>query len=115
LGFKNIINWSKFDNPIMANSKTVNCRDFIFHIENMLKVPEMYAQNAGSLEDQLQVLYEYAIGSMENRARYHRFCRSKNGGTVHSLASVYKEIKDIMPVLREFYDPEIAKMKLEIE
>lgn len=102
----------------MEKSKTVMCGDFVLHMESMLKRPEMYAQNAGSLEDQMLVLYEYANHFMdfrEVREKYFRFCKNINGTAVTTLASTHKNIQDIAPVLRTFYDPEIARMKKDFE
>jgi hypothetical protein len=99
------------------NPKIIDANEFIETMENILSRPEMYAQNAASLEDQMHLLYMFlttitdADGRTHNSyRRFQSFCTTKTK-TNHPLAVHYKEIQTILPVLKEFFEPELQKIK----
>jgi hypothetical protein len=95
-------------------SNQIHKSEFLDHMENMLKRPRMFAQNAASFEDQMLLLYEHTVGfSITNRNRYFQFCKSKTGSSSLTLASFVETIDEIAPILKEFYEPEISSLKKE--
>ena len=93
----------------------VDADDFISTMESMLQRPEMYAQNAASLEDQMHMLYMFLTSITYPRTHAsHRSYQDfvfKKTKTSTTLAYHYKEIKDILPFLKEFYTIEILNLK----
>lgn len=113
MGFKVIIFYCTVLKHIMSNQ--IDKSEFLDHMENMLKRPRMFAQNAASFEDQMLLLYEYTVDfSINNRNKYFQFCRSKTGSPSLTLASSIKTIDEIVDILKEFYEPEILTLKGEL-